>query len=195
MQIDVSNALMCNSTTSNTGTQPIIQSSHPNSEVNSDLDGSDFDVDSDSQIKQDKCNNKSLPKNEQTCDQMKNLFFERVPSDISETDNSIDFKAQPNDAPDSEFYNDSSSETKRLSTEFDSGEQPLIPDTTEMEVIPSLISSINDVEIRKPNDHNDCNELSITNSIENANASKLDINHSTENWKQSESCSGLLPWT
>lgn len=166
MQIDIPNSLAYNSVTSNTdsnnssGTPTPInsQSMHTHSEHNSDLDGSD--IDSDSQMKATIIHKK----NDETCNQLKNLFFERVRTDSTDTEtNSIDFKNQTKDEHIPNSYKDLSIENKILSIEFDSN----MMSTKEVGLLPTLLSSINEVELNKPMESVIESKFETIKSIEN----------------------------
>lgn len=68
-----------------------------NADMNSDLDCSDVDFDSDSQNKpnaQDSDEKNVTQKRDETCEKLKKMFFTRVSTDSTETDCSIDYKGQ-----------------------------------------------------------------------------------------------------
>lgn len=68
-----------------------------NSDLNSDLDCSDVDCDSDSQIKHttpDVDEKSVIEKRDEACEKLKKLFFARVSTDSTETDCSIEYKPQ-----------------------------------------------------------------------------------------------------
>lgn len=73
----------------------ISNSNCANSDVNSDLDCSDVDFDSDSQQKTTK-QIKMHKRDAEACEKLKKLYFARVSTDSAETDCSIDFKTQLN---------------------------------------------------------------------------------------------------
>lgn len=63
-----------------------------NSDLNSDLDCSDVDCDSDSQNKPNAKEKSATEKRDEACEKLKELFFARVSTDSTGTDCSIEFK-------------------------------------------------------------------------------------------------------
>lgn len=153
MQIDMPNVLTAtNNTESSISSSGIGSSVQCQSEQNSDLEGSDFD--SDNQMKLSAVRaalNARFDKkiDDPTNNSIKNLFFERVRTDSTETDASIEFKQPTKDVQNDNLYNEQLSINEENSTSHESDEKTklLLNNTNEITMIPALVVSMNEFEI------------------------------------------------
>lgn len=139
-----------------------------NSDLNSDLDCSDVDFDSDSQNKPtvlEADEKTATQRRDEACEKLKKLFFARVSSDSTETDCSIEFKPHI---------------TTSESNSLNKRDSPI-------ELVHSLVSSTEDIAVAKEHaklpdcvPSNDCHSVSVADVVD-ANASPLlnSTEHST----------------
>lgn len=111
-----------------------------NSDMNSDLDCSDVDFDSDSQNKPNPHDEKNVTqKRDGTCEKLKKMYFTRVSTDSTETDCSIEFKGQ------TQTSNESlpESDNKTL-MECDSSKK-----ADNFCIVQNIVSSTDDIDVNK----------------------------------------------
>lgn len=141
-----------------------------NSDLNSDLDSSDVDCDSDSQ-KLSAPDHDVMQNRDEACEKMKKLFFARVSTDSTETDCSIEFKSQTTTSESNSHLSDNKTD---VTMECDSSKKP-----DGFYIVQNLVSSTDDIEVAKENDsdgdhktielitkcvpNNDCVSVSVTN--------------------------------
>lgn len=171
---------------------PNLCSKAVNSDVNSDLDCSDVDFDSDSQNKLPTANDPdekfTTRKRDEACENLKKLFFTRVSTDSTETDCS--FKSQPNDgvgidvdelnAPDNKSDLMECDSSKKLPSDGFCIVQNIVSSTVDIEVVAKEHCSLVDhnktvgdmiakcVPNGDDNDDDDlvCGSVSVTNVID-----------------------------
>lgn len=130
------------------------------SDLNSDLDCSDVDFDSDSQLKPRDVDDKLMRKNENlTCAKLKKLLFARVSTDSTETDCSIDFKThvEPNmnlllnERANETILADCKSESS-MDCDSTKNKEKLFDDldTNTAVIVQHLVTSMDNVEVSKP---------------------------------------------
>lgn len=117
-----------------------------NSDLNSDLDSSDVDCDSDSQKPNASDHDVMQKRDAEACEKMQKLFFARVSTDSTETDCSIDFKPQTTT---SELNSHLSDNKTDVTMECDSSKKP-----DGFCIVQNLVSSTDDIEVANDNDSN-----------------------------------------
>lgn len=190
MQIDIPNVLTAtNNTESSISSSGIGSSVQCQSEQNSDLEGSDFD--SDNQIKLSSVRAALNARFDKKVDdpinnQLKNVFFERVRTDSTETDASIEFKQPSKDVQNDNLYSEQSSMNEENSTSIENvtdndEKNKLLNNSNEITMIPALVVSMNEVEIDNSTENN-CKEKMLSNEqVSVAVPNEIAMTDSTEN--------------